>query len=329
MYTSFFRTLRSAVESADRILLTGPAGPDGDSIGAGLGLARMIELVADATVDVAGDPSPRYDDLPTIERMVRDADVTGPYDVAIVVDGDQSRLEGPVATAFGQAPIRVVIDHHRSTRGEGYDLALIDASSASTCEMIYHLMEAWDGELDKVMGTLIYAGVIFDTGGFRHSNTRPSTHRLAAKLLEAGVEADRVTTRILVERRRPGLHLMGAVLDAARFSEDGSIAIGVATQDIIQRVGASFGDVEGIVDHLIYTEGVQVGVLCVEKGAGGAKLSFRSRGLIDVAAVANSLHPTGGGHARASGVVLEGPVEAIVTRVSEVVGQALARARDA
>ena len=329
MYGSFFRALRTTVEASGRVLLTGPEGPDGDSIGACLVLARMIESVTDATVDVAGDPSPRYDELPTIDRMVRDAEITGPYDVAIVVDGDQSRLEGPVAAAFGGAPTRIVIDHHRSTSGEGYDLALIDASSASTCEMIYQLIEAWDGELDKVMATLIYVGVIFDTGGFRHSNTRPSTHRLAAKLLEAGVEADRVNTRILVERRRAGLHLMGAVLDAVRFSPDGSIAVGVATQGIIRAAGASFGDMEGIVDHLIYTEGVQVAVLCIEREPGNVKLSFRSRGMIDVAAVANSLHPTGGGHARASGVVLEGPVEEVVSRVSEVVQQALARARAA
>ena len=329
MQGSFFFSLRSVVGSATRVLVTGPVGPDGDSIGACLVLASMLESVCDAQIDVAGCPAPRYSELPTVSRMVADDQIRGPYDVAIVLDGDQSRLDGSVAAAFGAAGTRVVIDHHRSTRGDGYDLAWIDSGSASTCEMVYQLLKAWGGQLDQDLATLIYAGVIFDTGGFRHSNTRPSTHRLAAELLEAGVEADRVNTRILAERRRSGLRLMGAVLDTAIFSEDGAIAIGVASQKVLQGVGASFDDIEGIVDHLIYTEGVEVGVLCVERGNDIVKMSFRSRGLIDVAAVANTLHPTGGGHARASGVVLEGPVETVVDRVMKAVGLALTQARAA
>ena len=108
-------TLREAARTSRRILLTGPIDPDGDSIGACLALARGLRAITTAVVEVAGTPSYRYAWLPDAETMVEDPRVAGPYDLAIVLDGDRRRLVPNVSVAYEAAGARGLIDHHAST----------------------------------------------------------------------------------------------------------------------------------------------------------------------------------------------------------------------
>lgn len=310
------RLLRLVRESRT-VLLTGPEGPDGDSIGAALALRRLLLTAAPGVeVRVAGRPGPRYAFLPDAASMVPD-EAVGPADGVVVLDGDRKRLVAPVARVFDGARWTGLVDHHRSTELAPYSVALFDPAAESTCGMVAALADAWGVPLDKALGELLYAGVIFDTGGFRYSNTHASTHRLAARLLETGIDHAQIMLRVLVERRVPAMRLLATILADARLLAEGRVAVGTCSRARMAELGADESDLEGIVDLLQHTEGVELAVLVVEKGPERVKLSLRSRGRVDVAAFAHGLHEGGGGHAKAAGVVLAGGFEGLLPWITE------------
>jgi bifunctional oligoribonuclease and PAP phosphatase NrnA len=290
--------------------VTGPIDPDGDSIGACLALATGVARISPATkVEVAGVIGFRYEWLPGADAMVPDSAVAGPYDLVVVLDGDRKRLVPQVDAAFKSAKTTAILDHHGSTTPDGYTFAYLDPRAASTCGMVDGVLQDWKIPLDRDIATLLYTGLIFDTGGFRHSNTNASTHAFAARLISTGIDHATISARILVERRMPGLRLLGHVVERARFLAGGKVALGDASIALLQELGAQVADLEGIIDALLYTQGVEMAVLAVERGPMGdrptvTKLSFRSRTDLDVAALAKSLAADGGGHPRASGVAL-------------------------
>ncbi len=307
--------LRAAVAQARAVLLTGPIAPDGDSIGACLALAAGLRALGPARIDVAGSVSYRYAWMPGAQGMLPDDQIAADYDLVVVLDGDARRLEPPIAAAFQAAPKRAIVDHHRSTQVQGYDIALVDASASSTCDLVYELLLAWGHPLDRATAQLIYAGIVFDTGGFRHSNTTPQTHLLAARLVAQGIDHAAISTRILFDRSQAGVRLLAAVLAGAEYRVDGRLAIGQASFELGSSLGAGPGDIEGIVDHLVYTSGVELACLLIEQQPGSVKLSLRSRSVVDVAALARSLSPGGGGHARAAGATIEGTVPQVLAQV--------------
>lgn len=295
-----------------RVLLTGPEGPDGDSIGASLALRRILSVAAPGVVvDVAGQIPERYTFLPDSDRTVPESGI-GHYDGVVVLDGDATRLTPAVGQAFAGAAWTGIIDHHRSTSLDRYAVSVFDPNSESTCGMIWQLAKAWSVAIDQETATLLYTGLIFDTGSFRHANTRVSTHLLAAELVGMGIDHSDITRRVLLERRATGLHLMGQVLAAAQVLANGKLILGVCSIEMMQRLGAISEDIEGIVDMLQQTTGVELAVLVVEKAPQQVKLSMRSQGGVDVAALAKSLNNAGGGHMRAAGTTLREPLPSVM-----------------
>ena len=317
----FASALLDAVRGSQRVLLTGPEGPDGDSIGACLALQRALQTLAPGVVvEVAGTAGSQYSWLAGTEAMVPDGSV-GTYDGVVVLDGDRHRLPRRVNGAFSQARWTGLIDHHRSSSLDGYTLPWIDAACESTCVMIRRLLATWNIPLDRDYAEALYTGIIFDTGAFRYSNTTASTHLVAAELLAQGIEHWRICERVLMERRLSGLRLSGRVCTDARLLAGGSVFIGVISRAVFDELGAEVEDVGGVIDSLLQVDGVEVAALLVERGAAKCKLSLRSRGRIDVAALAQSISAAGGGHAKAAGATLALPLgEATAVVEAAVVG---------
>lgn len=304
--------LAQMLEGAQRVLLTGPVDPDGDSIGACLALSQMVQQrFPTVQVQVAGDPGFRYARLPGADGMIPDAQVGLDHDLVVVMDGDKDRLHPQVEAAFKAAGARVIVDHHRTTGTDGYDLAILEPQAESTCGMVLRILDAWGLSLDAAIAANLYTGLIFDTGGFRYTNTSAQTLRDAARMLETGIDHAQLSINTLMERRAQGMRLNARVLDTAEFSLGGELLCGVVTLALLSELGATRADVEGIVDAMVYVAGVQVAVLFIERGPGAIKLSFRSRGRVDVAAVARSLTERGGGHAKAAGASMEGGMDQV------------------
>ena len=295
--------LLSLVRGSQRVVLTGPEGPDGDSIGACLALRRVLLVAAPGVhVDVVGAVSARYSFLADYSLLLPNSAAAG-ADGVVVLDGDCTRLPAVVTAAFGAARWTGLIDHHHSTDMDGYTVSLLDSKSESTCGMVAALAAKWGVVIGPELAELLYMGVVFDTGAFRYSNTKPSTHRLAAELVETGIDHSNIVLRTLVERRPAALRLMGMVFGGAQFAPDGRSLVGAVSLDTLRMAGAKESDLDGVVDVLQHIEGVEVAALVTER-KGVAKVSLRSRGALNVATIAQSLNPSGGGHAKAAGCVV-------------------------
>ena len=173
--------LYDAIKGASSVLFTGPMDPDGDSLGACLALARAAGGFSEATVHVMSEANYRYDWMPDSETLLDDGALLEHYDLVVVMDGDRKRLTRRVTDLFAAAKVTALVDHHRSSSPDGYDVVLLDPDSPSTCEMVASMLSDWDVALDPAMATHLYTGIIFDTGGFKHENTMSKTHALAAR----------------------------------------------------------------------------------------------------------------------------------------------------
>lgn len=296
--------LRRYVEESRRVLLTGPAGADGDSIGATLALARGIRALGVEDVFVAADVPKRYRWMSDARNILPNAVVPVDFDLVIVMDGDRHRLAPRVLTAFSKARYTAVVDHHPTTKSKGYDLAIIDPTAPATCMQVLEILDAWQVPLDAKIAEQLYVGLIYDTGGFRHSNTGPETHRVAARLLETGIDHATISTRVLMEVRQEAVALKAAVLSGATFHGNGQLVVGFCSEANMSDCGADEGDLDGVVESLLYVEGAEMCALVIERNA-AVKLSLRSRGDVNVAALAKRLDAGGGGHAKAAGVVIQ------------------------
>jgi phosphoesterase RecJ-like protein len=324
--------LRDQATDAQRgranVLLTGPVAPDGDSIGACLALQRLLEREG-VSADVAGTPSYRYRWMPGAEDMVPDDAVEPHYGAVVVLDGDRHRLPAPVEQAFHAAPLRGIVDHHLSTKSDGYTHAWLDHTAESACGMLLRACgpDLWNQPLDPPLATLLYTGLAFDTGGFRYSNSTPGTHRAAADLLACGIDHVSICARLFAERRPEALRAAGRVFASARWLDDGQVCVAHVPAALHAEHGLIEGDLEGVVDALVHTVGTDVAALLVERPDGSVKVSLRSRADVDVAAVAAALTPTGGGHRKAAGASLSGPPDEVERSVAAAVAAARVEGR--
>lgn len=316
-------TMFEALCTAQRVLLSGPVAPDGDSIGACLALAAALESRGVCVV-VAGRVPMRFAWMPGVQRMIPDGHLDGDFDAVTILDGDCLRLEPPVERRFRSASVKAIVDHHASTDAAHYTHPWLEPQAESTCGMLYRAFCRWDLPVDATMAEVLYTGLVFDTGGFRHPNTTPETMRIAAELLDRGIDHATITARTLSLRTPSALHVMGTILAQARFSLDGRLCVGCVPDALRQSLGRG-GDLEGVVDALLHTSGTSVAALLVERGDGTVKLSLRSRSEVDVAALAKSIHPIGGGHSKAAGATVRGSLaraeqllyDALAARFSE------------
>jgi phosphoesterase RecJ-like protein len=318
-----FSQLYAEIKRAHSVLFTGPMDPDGDSIGACLALCKASAHFSGATLHVAGEANYRYDWMPQADTLLSDGQLLPDYDLVVVLDGDRTRLTKTVTGLFQRAKKTALVDHHGSSSTDGYDVAILDASSPSTCELVNRMMSSWGVELDADMAAHLYTGIIFDTGGFKHENTRSDTHRLAAKLLELGVSPAPIHAKVLHERTSGGLRLLGEVLGAAQFFANGLVVVGIVTEEAVRRLNIASGDTEGIVDALLNTAGVEVAVLVKESGKSVVKLSLRSKTRVNVAKIARQLNEGGGGHVRAAGCRVPCSLSELMQRLPAVLTDAV------
>ncbi len=311
--------LLRALDGARSVLLTATQGLDGDAVGAIVALHHAIGRRWPGVELVVVTDEALPDNCVELAREVEwgaAKQAPRPVDVAFVVDGGADRL-GAAERHFAEAALKVQVDHHRSADGAGVDLCFLDTSAASTTQLVLTLCDRWGVELDERLAEAIYTGLVFDTGGFRFAMTSPATLRAAARCLEAGIDHSGIIERLLLVQPTEKVRLRGRVLDRMRVAAGGRLAwssVGMEDAGI---------DVGGIVDDLVFIEGVEVGALLSERAGARVKVSLRSRGKVDVAALAGRLSARGGGHFRAAGATVEGALEEVVERLLPLVEASL------
>lgn len=289
------------LRQGERFLVCSHSRPDGDAVGSMLATGMLLEQMGKRADLVTADRIPAiYRSLPGAEAIRTALRVHGPYDAVILLECDG--LER--AKLRGLEPFfHVNIDHHATGRNFGH-VNWIDRHAASVGEMVYRLVQCAGGTVTAEMATCLYTTVLTDTGGFCYGGTRASTFALAQRLTEAGADPVRIAQDIYFSTATSKLLLLGAAL--SNLTREGRLAwLWVTHQDMV-RTCAAEEDCEGIVNYAICITGVEVAVFLRELPEKQIRLSLRSKGRVNVSAIAARMG--GGGHENAAGMTLEGPI---------------------
>lgn len=309
------------LKSAKSVLISSTLTSDGDSIGSQVAVYHLIRALnpeaASKTHIVNQSPVPkRYQFLSdtqriwTLEQWQEKAVSEPEYDLGITCDGGVERT-GNVAKLFDGCRARVLIDHHAVGSKLTYDASILDKKSSSTCELVYQLFEKAGVPVSKEVAEHLYVGIVFDTGFFKHNLTTPRTHHVAAELVKTGIDFSSISDQALLERSWGGQELLVCLMQNLRKTDSGEIVYSFWSHEDLQKISFEDGDQEGMINQLYYTRGAEAVMLFMETDPGQIKVSFRSKGKVNVAEFARSLNPQGGGHIRAAGCSLEGDLQEI------------------
>ena len=288
----------------DRFLLTAHEGPDGDALGSLLGMHHLLtQLGKDSVMFMAAKEFPlpiEYRFLP-LEEVFHEAPADMADRTIVFLDcGNIDRM--PVDFLTDGDNFRINIDHHHDNTRFG-DVNLVDTAASSTAEIVYQLAVLLGGRITPDIAAALYVGLVTDTGKFMYENTDASTHRIAADLIEAGVEVDDTYRRLYEHVPLEKLRLVSRALDKIERHCDERLVVTYVRQSDYEATGAGEEMTEGIIDHLRSVEGSKVAALIRDQGSRGRaarKVSLRSsEGDVDVSAIAR--HSGGGGHKRAAG----------------------------
>ena len=301
------------LRGARRVLAVSHENPDADTLGATLGVVRIVESLGGTADAVCTDPvPPLYDFLAGVERFRTDPDDAAPYDLLVVSDcGTLDRIgavRGRHPELFDRLP-RVVIDHHASNDATG-ETDWIEPHAAATCEMVALLVARLGLPLDSGDGALaaaLMAGIVMDTATFAHPNATPRTLAVSAALVEAGAPLSDISRRLYRSKPSAQLRLFGRVLDRLDAADSGRVIHSTLLDADLAATGTTPAQSEGIIDLLAQADEAEVAILFKEAGP-ATRISVRTKpGGVDATVLTGRFG--GGGHARAAGATVELPVD--------------------
>ncbi len=314
------------IRNRERFLLTAHEGPDGDALGSLLGMHHLLtQLGKDSVMFLAAKEFPlpiEYRFLP-LEEVFHEAPADMADRAVIFLDcGNIDRMPVDFLSEGGHFTINV--DHHHDNTLFG-DVNLVEVDASCTAEIVYELAVLLGVEIDAEMAAALYVGLVTDTGKFMYENTNARTHRIAADLIEAGVEVDETYRRLYEHVPIEKLRLLSRALEGIQYHcEDRLVLAYIAAADYAAS-GAGEEMTEGIIDHLRSVEGARVAALIRDLGDRGKatrKVSLRSSdGEVDVSAIARQ--HGGGGHKRAAGFSTDFELEELVSFLCDEVSAQL------
>lgn len=290
-----------ALRAGERFVLSSHVRPDGDSIGSQLALAHALDALGKTVRIVNRDPPPPYlRALPGADRIEVAGTAGGGFDAAVVLEC--GTLERTEVGGLDRQPV-INVDHHAGNAMYGA-LNWFDPGAAACAEMVHDLVAALGVALTPDIGAALYAGILTDTGSFRHANITARTFETCRNVVAAGVDAAALAAAIYQNSSLGKLRLTGRLLNEMRLEAGGRVAVLRIDEALLRETGCPPDDLEGVVNLPLAARGVEAAVL-LRAQDGKVRVSLRSKGRVDVRAVAAAFG--GGGHRNAAGCTLEGP----------------------
>jgi phosphoesterase RecJ-like protein len=314
-----------------RVLITTHVRPDGDALGSAaamsLGLRRHK---IDSEALLLSRLPPKYAFVMN-ENAIKCHDVEAgwpdslsldSYDALLVVDtGTWSQLPGLRERLSTWKKPKLVLDHHL-TQESWADEKLVRTEAAAAGEIVADLLANWNVPLDKPIAAALFLAIASDTGWFQFSNTRPATLRLAANLMEAGVDTDAMYQHLYQNERAERVVLQTRAQDSLELLQDGRLAVMCVRKSDFEKTGARLSDTENLINIPLQIRTVEVSILLTEPPDGSiVRVSLRSKGQVDVARFAEQFG--GGGHARASGLKIPGSLDEVREKVTSAMIKSL------
>lgn len=290
-----------------RFILTSHARPDGDAVGSALACCQILRSMGKQAHVVLSDGVPAiYRPLPFSDTVVR-TEQAPEAEAAIILECDgvqRTRLTGL------ERYYLINIDHHATARPFA-DVNWIDTNACATAEMIFRLAREAGVKISPEVATCLYTAVLTDTGSFCFVGTTERTFALAQELVRCGADPVRIAHNVYFSTHLSKMRLLGAALST--LHREGSLAWMNVSREAVDRCEASEEDCEGLVNYALAIQGIEVALFFREQPDGRFRVSLRSKGAVNVAAVAEAFG--GGGHECASGCAVEGPLSAATERV--------------
>lgn len=303
------------IKDAKRIGITGHVRPDGDCLGSTLALWHFIKNARpDALVKVYLEkPAACFDCLPGITEIDSEFQETEPFDVFFVLDSvaEPDRIGGSYPM-FEKAAKTINIDHHISNVNGSGDLNYVVPDASSASEVMYDLIGKEN--IDEDIAVCLYIGITHDTGILQFSNTAPKTLRIIADLVEFGFDFPALIDLTYHQKTYAQNQILGRALLESILFMDGQCIVSYIDKKTMDFFGCTEKDMDGVVNQLRITTGVEVAIFVYECGSNEKKVSLRSNGKIDVAKVATFFG--GGGHVRASGCTMKGTYHDVINNIS-------------
>ncbi len=315
MATTDLERVATELRTRDRFLLTAHEGPDGDALGSLLGMHELLtQLGKDSIMFLAAKEFPlpiEYRFLP-LEEVFHEPPADMADRTVVFLDcGNIDRMPVDFLTAGDNRVIN--IDHHHDNTRFG-DFNLVNVEASCTAEIVYDLAVLFGATITKEMASALYVGLITDTGKFMYENTNAHTHRVAADLIEAGVDIDDTYRRLYEHVPIEKLRLVARALEGIQRHCGDRLVISSITAADYAATGAGEEMTEGVIDHLRSIDGTKVAAVVRElgnRGRAARKVSLRSsEGDVDVSAIARK--HGGGGHKRAAGFSTDLELPALV-----------------
>ena len=285
------------LKANDNFLILMHASPDGDAVGSGYALCRALRSMGKKADCACGDVIPaRYG------FMLEGVEPIGhtPQHI-ITVDLADTKLLGKLRKEY-EGKIEAAIDHHASNIGYA-PLSLVRSEASAACEVIYDVLIELGCEIDVKIAECLFTGISTDTGCFKFSNTTANTHRVAAMLIEKGIDAGEINRIMFDTKSLARFELEKQVIDSMELLDGGQMAVVCVSLDMQE--GLTPDELEGINALTRQIEGVVVGITMRQKGEERYKISVRTHAPIDASAICARLG--GGGHIRAAGCEIKLP----------------------
>lgn len=305
------------VQQARSIAISGHVSPDGDCLGSmlalGLGLRSFHPQVHFLKVDLI----PKFlDFLPGLSEL-QEPNTDETYDLFIALDSSSSDRLGKAKEVMQRGKKTLLIDHHKSC--ERYAMVnYVDPSASSTSELIYRILKGMEISITPEIATNIFTGMTTDTGRFMYESCSPETMRIAAELMESGIDRDDIMQRLYQSSSLSSLYLTAELIESTKLYMDNRVAITTVTQSQLAELGAVESDLEDKVTIFRDAEEVEVSCLIRETIRGDYKISMRSKAIVDVSGLCTELG--GGGHRRAGGFSMRKEPEEITRIILERLG---------
>src|ERR1700682_27866 len=295
-----------SIATRKRFVISSHSRPDGDSIGSQLAMAFALRALGKEVRVVNSDAAPGpLRAFPGVAEIEIAARVDGAFDAAIIMEcGDLTRTGVAGLEQF----FVINIDHHPGNTGYGR-VNWFDSTAAACGEMVHELIGALGVPLSVEMATHIYVAILTDTGSFHYSSISPRTFEICREALVAGVEPVLVARHVYDSNNIGRLRLFGTVLSAMQLDTTGRIAMVYLDHEMARAAGGTYDDTEGLINLPLTVKEIQAVVFFKQIEGEQYRVSLRSKGDIDIGAVAKEFG--GGGHKNAAGCTVNGAIDTL------------------
>ncbi|MDI6717262.1 MAG: bifunctional oligoribonuclease/PAP phosphatase NrnA [Actinomycetota bacterium] len=304
MLKEVFEQAAAAINGAKSVVLTIHVQPDGDALGSLLAMYHFLRKSGKTTCATWGEPikiPDQYKWLPEVANITNFESCID-ADLLIALDCANEHRLGLMEQKLSSFKSIINIDHHVDNSSFG-TINILDFSASATCEIVYELLKFMKADIDSDIASLLYTGIVTDTGRFQYQNTTAKTLRVAADLVDLGAVPNDIFKNIYENISFASLKLLAKVLGRAEYVKESGLVYSYILNEDLSKAGVSVADTENFIDYLRTAREASVAAIFKEMADGKLRVSLRSKGLVDVGAIARE--QDGGGHRNAAGATLD------------------------